>query len=261
VAEGFADVDGARLWYEREGEGFPVVLIHPGFWDSRIWDEQFERFARFHDTIRYDLRGYGRSDQPNRRYSELRDLTLLLEQLKVERCAIVGCGSGGRLAIDAALSLPEAIEAIVPVAPVLSGYTWQDPGLQALVEEVDDAVRSGDLRRAMDIELAVWAPLSSADPATRVRAIAMDNATVLELDDVLVEDPPPALPRLGEVQAATLIVVGDQDLEEIHAIADLIAGSIPGAQKRVVADADLLVNVRRPDRFNRLVLDFLSFRI
>jgi pimeloyl-ACP methyl ester carboxylesterase len=88
----------------------------------------------------------------------------------------------------------------------------------------------------------------------------MDNAGVLDLR-VLVDEPPPAEPRLAELQAATLVVVGDRDLQETHAIADLIARTVPGAQKRVIADADLLVNVLRPERFNRLVLDFLSFRI
>jgi 3-oxoadipate enol-lactonase len=263
VAEGYADVDGGRLWFERRGEGFPVVLVHPGFWDARIWDAQFEQFAAQHDTIRYDLRGYGRSDAPLLSYSELRDLRELLRWLTVDRCAVVGCGSGGRLAIDAALEYPELIDAIVPVAPGLSGYDWQDPGLEALVEEVDQLVRAGDVRRAMEIELAIWAPLSAEDPASpvQVREIAMDNADVLRIDDLLVQEPQPAVSRLGEVQAATLVVVGDKDLEEVHAIADLVAGSIPGAQKRVIADADLLVNVRRPAKFNRLVLDFLSFRM
>ncbi|HEX6331692.1 MAG TPA: alpha/beta fold hydrolase [Actinomycetota bacterium] len=260
MAEGFVDVGGASLWFERAGEGFPVVLVHPGFWDARIWDQQFEHFSRFHDTIRYDLRGYGRSDPPSGPYPELGDLEALLTALNVERCAVVGCGNGARLAIDAAVALPEAVEAIVPVAPVLSGYAWQDPGLQALVREVDSALQQGDLRRAMDIELAVWAPLSASDPSTPAREIAMDNTSALLLDDVLVEEPPPALPRLRDVRAATLVVVGDDDLREIHAIADVIADTIPGAQKRVVAEADLLVNVRKPQKFNRLVLDFLSFR-
>jgi pimeloyl-ACP methyl ester carboxylesterase len=260
MSEGYVEVAGARLWYEREGEGFPVVLVHPGFWDARIWDPQFERFSRFHDTIRYDLRGYGRSDPPGGPYSELGDLEALLATLKVDRCAVVGCGNGARLAIDAALARPELVEAIVPVAPILSGYSWQDPGLQALVQEVDTAVRQGDLRRAMDIELAVWAPLSASDPSTPAREIAMDNTSVLLLDDVLMQEPPPALPRLRDVRAATLVLVGDEDLREVHEIADVIAETIPGAQKRVVAEADLLVNVRKPEKFNRLVLDFLSLR-
>ena len=74
MVEGYVPVEGGRLWYERAGEGFPVVLIHPGLWDSRIWDGQFDDFALQHDVIRYDTRGYGRSDLPYGPYSDLRDL-------------------------------------------------------------------------------------------------------------------------------------------------------------------------------------------
>lgn len=259
---GYAEVKGGRLWYERAGDGFPVVLIHPGLWDARIWDGQFEEFATRHDVIRYDVRGHGRSDSPDRPYSDVGDLRDLLEGLKVERCALVGCWTGAQLAIDFALEYPEVAEAVVAVSPDLTGYAWGDRGLDVLTGEVDRALREGDLRRAMEIELAVWAPLS-ADPSTDgwVTAIAMDNAHVLGVDVALLERPPSAVPRLGALDAATLVVVGDRDLGEIHAIADLLAGSIPGAQKRVIADADQLVNVGKPEKFNRLVLDFLAFRM
>jgi pimeloyl-ACP methyl ester carboxylesterase len=263
VSRGYADVHGGRLWYEREGEGFPVVLVHPGLWDARIWDGQFDEFARRHDTVRYDLRGYGRSEEPDRRYSDLRDLQGLLDALSIGRCAIVGCGSGAQLAVDFALAHPDAIDAIVAVAPALSGYRWSDPGLRMLLDEVDQAISAGDPVRAMEMELAVWAPLSTQDPSAdgSVRAIAMENTQVLCVDESLIEPPPPAVARLGDVQAATLIVVGDEDLGETHAIADLLERSIPGARKRVIADADQLVNVRRPERFNQVVLDFLAFRM
>lgn len=263
MVQGLARVEGGRLWYEREGEGFPVVLLHPGLWDARIWDDQFDEFARHHDVLRYDLRGYGRSDRPEGPYSDLRDLQYLLGELGIDRCALVGCASGAQLALDYALAHPEAVDAIVPVAPALTGYRWRDRGIDVLVEQVDRAVRTGDLSQAMDIELAVWAPLSSAHPPSdgRVRSIAMENAHVLRLDDSLLETPPPAVTRLGDIDAATLVVVGDHDLEETHAIADLLSSAIPGAQKRVIANADQLVNVGRPDRFNRVVLDFLSFRM
>lgn len=260
--EGYVAVDGGRLWYERAGEGFPVVLIHPGPWDSRIWDGQFEEFTRQHDVIRYDARGHGRSDPPDGQYSDLRDLRRLLADLNVGRCALVGCATGARLAIDFALAHPDVVDAVVAVSPRLTGYTWKDRGLEILDEEVDRAVRTGDLRRAVEMKLAVWAPLS-ADPATDgwVTKIAMDNAHALLTDGAMLEAAPDAVPRLGDVDAATLVLVGDRDLAETHAIADLLAGSIPGARKRVIADADQLVNVGRPEKFNRLVLDFLSFRM
>jgi pimeloyl-ACP methyl ester carboxylesterase len=263
VPEGVADLEGGRLWFERAGEGFPVVLLHPGLWDARIWDAQFDDFAVHHDVVRYDARGYGRSDPPDRPYSDLRDLRNLLSHLGIARCALVGIASGAQLALDFALAHPEIAEAIVAVAPSLSGYRWADPGIDELVDRVDREVREGALERAMDIELAVWAPLAGgAGPtAARVRRIAMDNLQVLQLDDALIEPPASATSHLADVRAATLVIVGDRDLGEIHAIADLLVSSIPGATKRVVAEADQLVNVCRADRFNRLVLDFLSFRI
>jgi len=259
MTEGTARIEGGRLWFERAGEGFPVVLVHPGLWDARIWEGQFEEFSRHHDVVRYDARGYGRSDLPEAPYSDLRDLRYLLGELGIARCALVGCATGAQLAIDFALAYPRMTEAIVAVSPGLTGYRWNDPGLDMLVEEVDRAVREGDRTGAIEVELAVWAPTSAAaDP--RVRQIALDNAHVLRLDDSLRETPASAVTNLVDIQAATLVVVGHLDLGEIHAIADLLAAQIPGASKRVIAEADQLVNVCKPEKFNRLVLDFLSFR-
>ncbi len=256
------DVEGGRLYYERDGEGFPVVLIHPGLWDCRIWDEQFEAFAEHHDVVRYDVRGYGRSDEPTTPYSDVRDLDTLLTGLGIERCAIVGCSMGGQLAIDFALEHPDRVEAIVPVAPGLSGYVWEDPGLDLLFAEVQSAVLAGDLERAIDVELAVWVPLDSgAETNRRIRQIAMDNSRVFRVPEALAEERPSAVERLGEVEAATLVIVGERDVEEIHRIADLLVREIPGAHQRVVHEADHLVMVRQPEVFNRVVLDFLSFRM
>lgn len=259
---GYAQVESGRLYYERAGEGFPVVLIHAGLWDSRMWDEQFEAFAEHHDVVRYDVRGFGRSDVPNAPYSDLRDLRYLLGELDISRCAIVGCSTGGQLAIDFALEYPDLVDAVVPVAPGLSGYRWEDPGLEMLIAEVERAVTTGDLELAMDVELAVWAPMRD-DPMTdaRIRQIAMDNLHIFRVPDTYAELAAPALPRLGEIQAAMLVIVGDRDIAEIHAIADLLEHRVPGAHRHVIAGADHLVNVRRPAKFNRQVLDFLSFRM
>jgi len=258
---GYVSIEGGRLYYERAGEGFPVVLIHPGLWDCRIWDAQFKVFAEHHDVVRYDVRGYGRSDVPTLPYSDVRDLRYLLGKLGIERCAIAGCSMGGQLAIDFALEHPAVTDAIVLVATGLSGYRWEDPGLDVLLAEVQGAVAKGDLERAMDIEVAVWAPLDSG-PETNawIRAIAMDNIHIFRVPDTLAELPPPAVPHLPELQAATLVIVGDRDVGEIHAIADVLVERVPGAHKREIHDADHLVMVRQPDVFNRVVLDFLSFR-
>ncbi len=262
VRSGHASFEDGGLYYERAGEGFPVVLVHPGLWDLRIWDAQFEAFAEHHDVVRYDLRGYGRSDVPTTPYSDVRDLSLLLEELGIGRCAVVGCSVGGQVAIDFALEHPEVADAVVLVSTGLTGYEWQDPDLDEPFAEIERAVAEGDLERAIEAEIALWAPLGSdqdSDPS--IRAIAMDNTRVFRIPDSLVEAPPPAVERLPELQAATLVIVGDRDVAEIHRIAELLVERVPGAHKREIHDADHLVMVRQPEVFNRVVLDFLSFRM
>jgi hypothetical protein len=92
-----------------------------------------------------------------------------------------------------------------------------------------------------------------------VRTIALSNAAAQRLDPSWREQPPAAHDRLDELRAAALLIVGEEDIAEVGEIADLVAGQVPGASKRVVAETDQLVNVGKPDRFDRLALDFLAF--
>lgn len=262
VRTGYAPVEGGRLYHERAGEGFPVVLVHPGMWDLRIWDMQFETFAAHHDVIRYDLRGHGRSDVATRAYSDVQDLRSLLGVLGVPRCAIVGCSTGARVAVDVALADPELVEAVVLASPMLSGRAGRGPGFDVLAAEVRQAVTGGDAPAAMEMLLAVWTPLSSGpDVDGFIRRLAMDNLHLLPTPDGIGEPAQPVEPHLPEMQAAALVVVGEHDVAEIHQVADLLVERVPGAHKREVHDADHLVMVRQPEVFNRVVLDFLSFRM
>lgn len=262
VSPGYVAVDGGSLYYERAGDGYPVVLIHGKLWDRRIWEPQFLPFAARQDVIRYDARGHGLSDTPARPYSDLDDLERLLQELAIERCALVGLAAGAALALDFALAHPDTAEAVVAASPFLSGYVWQDRGIDALNEEVRAAVRGGDLRAAMAIELGVWTPLvGDSQTQALIHDVAMDNVRVFTIDESLARSSPPAVDRLGELEAALMVIVGDEDVEEVPKIADLIGSRVPGTQTRVIAGADQVVNVRKPQKFNQLVLDFLGFRM
>ena len=262
VVPGYAAVEGGSLYYERAGEGYAVVLIHGQLWDRRIWQPQFLPFASRQDMIRYDARGYGGSEPPSGPYDPLDDLARLLDHLAIRRCALVGLASGAALAIDFALAHPGVAEAVVAVSPFLTGYVWQDRGIDVVAEEVRAAVASGDLRAAMAIELGVWTPLEGdSETEALIHDVAMENVRALTLDDALARVPAPAVDRLSELRAALMVIIGDEDVEEVPRIADLIESRVPGTQKRVIAAADHVVNVRKPEKFNQLVLDFLAFRM
>ncbi|HEY6566048.1 MAG TPA: alpha/beta hydrolase, partial [Actinomycetota bacterium] len=142
-------------------------------------------------------------------------------------------------------------------------------GVEDLEEEVDwweehaapieAAMEAGDLPGAIDAELAIWAPMGTADePGRRIREIAMDNIHELTMDESSIEelDPPAAL-RLGEIDVPTLVVVAERDPSDMHRAADLVAkGVLDG--RSVSIEADHVVNLRNPQAFDAAVLPFLA---
>ena len=71
---GFVETNGTQLYYETMGEGHPLVLIHGGYMDRRMWDDQFVVFAQHYRVIRYDVRGFGKSELPPVPYTDRQDL-------------------------------------------------------------------------------------------------------------------------------------------------------------------------------------------
>ncbi len=256
---GFASVDGGRLWYEVAGEGAPVVLLHGGLWDARMWDDQFESLAERCHVVRYDLRGYGRSDRPEAEYSHSDDLAGLLTFLKIKRAALIGLSMGAAVAVDFALEHPDRVDALVLASPGLGGYEFSKD-LGRRYKKAEAALEKGDIQRAAELELQIWAPVRSATgPDLRIKEIAMDNAHQVALDPALRRHPdPPAVERLGEISVPTLVVSGDQDLPDVERIAELIMSRVPGARRAVMQGADHVVNMRRPADFTARVLGFLD---
>jgi pimeloyl-ACP methyl ester carboxylesterase len=259
---GFVDVEGGRLHYEIAGTGPAVTLIHPGLWDMRTWDREFGTLADAgYRAIRYDVRGYGGSSFPESAYSDVEDLRALLDSLGVDRTALVGCSMGGNIGIQFALVYPTRVWALVPVASGISGFDWPDEVWEPIWEPIEAAVKAGDLDRATDLSLEIWAPLGTEDEAgARIRSIAMDNLRNFELDELGLAEPPdsPPLTRLGEIDPPTLVILGDRDVPEIAQIGALLAAGIPGATVTTIADADHVVNLRQPEAFERALLAFLN---
>ena len=263
MTEGYVDVDGGRLFYEEAGSGAAVVLIHPGLWDRRAWDFQFEVFAERFRTVRYDVRGHGRSSPPQGEFSSVDDLHALLTRLAVERAALVGCSKGGRITVDFTLEHPEMVGALVLVASGLSGVQESDEDREKwgpVLARIDEAAHAGETERALDLALEIWAPLGTDDPTgRRLRQIALENPQALT-DEEELERPidPPATERLREIAAPTLVVLGAKDVEDINQMWDERAPQISGSRTVVLDGADHLVAMRQPEPFNELVIEFLA---
>lgn len=87
---GYFSRGSARLYYEVAGEGQPVVLLHAGVADSRQWNNEFKALAGSYRVLRYDLRGYGKSEPVAGEFSHLADLLALLDHLHFDLPAMAG---------------------------------------------------------------------------------------------------------------------------------------------------------------------------
>lgn len=255
---GFARVHGARLYYEMKGSGHPLVLIHGGQMDCRMWDPQFDLFARRYTVIRYDVHGYGRSDVPAKGFSHAEDLFGLLDFLRVEKASIIGLSLGGRIAVDFALSHPESVETLVLVGPGLGGYRFTDQSGWAIVE----AARDEGLEKAAEmwLEHPYMTPAMEV-PAIRekIRQLTIENAHTWLANPIFERYlKPPAIERLSDIRVPALIVVGDRDVDDIQKIAEILRSGIAGSEKQVIPGAGHIVNMEKPEEFNQVVLGFLE---
>jgi 3-oxoadipate enol-lactonase len=242
------------LWVEDTGSGAAVVLIHNGVMDSRTWNPQFRAFSERHRVVRYDCPGFGRTPPLESPYREAEVLLGVLGGRGVDTAAVVGGSRGGRIAIDFALEHPGRVAALVLVCAGLSGYrlaAYSDE--QAAREEA--AFAADDWETVTDVTLEVW---GRCGPGDGVRELVRANARA----DLLTEheQPPlrPAADHLEELDVPTLILTGEHDAPQLNELADVLATRIRGAERVHFEHSDHFPNMREPERFNRVVLDFLA---
>jgi pimeloyl-ACP methyl ester carboxylesterase len=251
------------LYYEIAGKGQPLVLIHGGLVNSGLWDDQFEVFAGHYRTVRYDVRGFGKSKAPTSYFSNHGDLRDLLEYLGIEQAYVLGLSLGGMIAIDFVLTYPQHVAALLLVAAGLGGY--RATSNRALRDEMEAAYERGDKERAVELSLQVWTDgphrtPDQIDPAVRerIRAMTIHTFDLPDVEQWLQRLEPPAIERLAEIRVPTLFVVGDQDVADILKIGDLIVANVRGAQRAVIPNTAHHLNLEQPAEFNRIVLEFLD---
>ncbi len=243
------------LHYELTGAGPPVVLLHEGIVDSRLWKKMAPLLARRHTVVTYDQRGYGRSPRPEGRYSLAGDLGSVLDAAGLDRAAIVGASRGGGIALDFTLASPERVEALVLVASALPGHRFEVDVPPEVERRWEDAEAARDYEAMADLDLALWAPLGVD---LELRAMTVENAEWSNGDDPGEWAQPPAAERLGEISAPTLVVTAAKDIPQMSEIGDLLERGIAGARRAVIEDADHVVPWRQPQELTRLIANFLA---
>lgn len=231
----------ARLAYEITGtpDGVDVLLIHAGVTDRRSWRAVIERLAPSHRCTAFDMRGYGETTyETEEGWSPVADALAVLDAAESTSVAIVACSIGGQAAIDLALAHPERVAGLVLIGSAIRGapYPQIEEGPTAeLNARFDVAETDGDQQELLRLDAWMWLDGPGAEEG-RVGGHARELFLEMNGRALTAEDPgeeaelPPAWPRLGEIEAPTLVLIGRLDSEEIQQIGEQAAALIPGAQ-------------------------------
>jgi 3-oxoadipate enol-lactonase len=259
---GHLDVGGSKIYYEECGTGAAVVLLHDSLLHSVTWDAEWEPLCRKYHAIRYDRRGYGKSDTPKTQFSQTEDLHALLTHLNIARAIIVGNSSGAAIAVDFALAHPEMVEGLVLIGPIVDGVEV-GAASQERISKNNEPLARGDVKAAAEN----W----SKDPNVLGEG---HEAARKKLYDILAENPQnlkytaefemhnssPSNSHLAEIRVPTLILVGEFEVSDVHAHAAAMEEAIPGAQRDVIINAGNLVQLEEPDILTEKLSRFVDLQ-
>lgn len=251
-------VNGCRIYYEERGTGPAIVFLHDGLVHAITWDGIWHSLAQKFHVVRYDRRGYGRSDIPKTPFSPTDDLAAVLAHVHEPRATLVGCSSGAGLAIDFAIEHQDQVEQLILIGPVVHGMA---SSMHFVIrgDKNNAPLRKGNVKAAAEN----WSKdryLIAGDHEAARKAVY----------DALVQSPhnfsypgqleirQSAVDRLGEIRVPTLILVGAQDIPDVHAYSGALEAGIWGSRREIWSGLGHLIALEEPDRLSGIITRFVG---
>lgn len=258
--------DRATLAADVAGSGAPVVFLHAGVGDRRMWRAQLDGIGANNQAIAYDRRGFGETRAGKEDFSSVADLLTVIDAVADGTPAVlVGCSQGGRIALDTALRHPSYVHALVLIAPSVSGApeAIYPPEIQGLMSELEEAKQIGDWDRVNAIKAHLWldGPLQ---PEGRVKGQARRlffemNAVALRSQPLGADlDVAPVFHRLDEISAPSLVIWGDLDFPDIQERCRHLATTVLNGSGHVLTDTAHLPSLDRPAEITGLLSEFID---
>ena len=260
----FVENQGARIYWDEQGRGAPVLLIMGLGYTSDMWYRVRPALSAEYQTIALDNRGVGRSDMPPGPYSialMASDAAAVLSAAGVESAHVFGVSMGGMVAQEFALQYPERVRSLMMGCTAAGGST--------AVRAEPEATKMLMARDKMSPEQAAQAAVPFIyHPATPREWIDQDLAVRrpwfpapegyrAQLQGILAWE---SYSRLHEITAPTLVIHGDGDRLVAPGNGKLIAERIPGAELVMISHASHLFMTDQTEAANHAILEFLHAR-
>ncbi|MFD8707062.1 alpha/beta fold hydrolase [Kitasatospora sp. NPDC059648] len=252
------------LFWLDTGNGQPLVLLHGGFLDHRMWDDQIPALAARHRVIAPDARGHGRSANATGPFRHTDDLAALLRHLGIGPAVLVGVSMGGSIAVDTALEHPELVSAVVVSGAGTSEPIFTDPWTTRTWTAWQTAMTAGDLDAAVEaFTLFATGPDRTLDelaPQVVGRLREMTRSTLVKHT---ADEPDLRIPvrdtwnRLATIDVPVLAINGAIDSPDHIGMAERLTRTVASGNAISIDGTAHYPNMERPEAFNKALEDFL----
>jgi 3-oxoadipate enol-lactonase len=252
---------GAKIYWDEQGHGAPILLIMGLGWPSYLWHRTRPVLASRFRTIALDNRGVGQSDVPPGPYSMAlmaSDAAAVLDAAGVERAHVFGLSMGGMIAQEFALQYPKRVESLLLgcTAPGGTHAVVAEPAATQLLFARD--LSPEELSRAINpfiYDSGTPQERIDADFVLRKQWFARPEGYMAQLQAILAWE---AYSRLPQITAPTFVIHGESDRLVPPANGKIIAERIPGAKLVIIPNASHILSTDQPDAVHHAVLDFLD---
>nr|MEA2797553.1 hypothetical protein [Phenylobacterium sp.] len=254
------DVDGGQLYYETCGKGpQALVLIHDGVINSASFDDMWPILCKDFRVVRYDRRGYGKSLPAKAPYSPQEDLAAVMQAAKFDHASLAGFSFGGGLAVSYAVLHPERVDRLIVSGAVINGFAmskhFNDRNMHIALPMIIGNF-NGVIENARK-DPWIMAP---GHDAARDKAVALIKASPQDLRHQVndkMKGWTSDTTRLPDLKVPTLILEGEWDIPDVHAVAGAAQVLIPGSTRIVIKDAGHLMQIEHPKEVADLIADFV----
>ncbi len=257
----FVNINGIDTFYSISGNDSPIVLIHHLAGNAKSWFNQIPYLSKDYQVIAYDLRGHGRSAEPKQAFTMddlADDLFLLLQELGIKKCSIIGHSIGGMIAPIFALKHGSMVDALIIVSGAiqpladdkLAGYRVmreiaRTKGMEALA---DYRRANNQISPKITTNAMLWNHFKHLYKQTSVQGYIRMSEALATM--------PNLSSKMKDIRSPILGVVGDLDTVFMETMKILSINA--NVSMKIMHDCGHFVMMEEPDEFNSIITNFLN---
>ena len=266
--EGFITAGHLKVHYTEYGKGQPLFFIHAGYLDSRMWNKQVDFFSKYYRVILFDLPHHGETSGNDTTTLIADVFKTVMDSLHIAQASFVGLSMGSSTTTDFALAYPQRINKLVLVAPGLSGafdILHVDSLSMRLFDSMDSAAATNNKERIAQNFADIWCvgPFRKKEDVDAGAYQYVYNTVLTGYDKHTNDswptyDPVRAAKRLAGFTKSTLLIEADADVPIIHDNATYIHQQVKNSRLVTIHGSAHMINLEKPNEFNKVVLSFLK---